>query len=267
MGGEKMAEAAKTHRLRIRALGETEALRLAHASGEPLESVARKAHGAIERLTELASTTGVTLPTPPSDTASAHTLTDYVEMASAVLDVSAPGAWCRARALRRIFAAAAVAFFALGAFRLVERGPNVAVGRPVLMSTVAGDPSAVTNGVVEQDEARPYAASTLGTDRQPWVRVDLGVDVPIDTIIVHPTTSDRFAPAPPTLAVEVSQDGVQFREVTRRRDALCCAQPWVVRAVGSGRYVRVRAVGHINADSIPDIALNEIEVYRRRFFP
>lgn len=76
-------------------------------------------------------------------------------------------------------------------------------------------------------------------EKEPWLEIDLGREVPFDEVEVTNRSDccpDRAVP----LVVEVSRDGVHFKEVSRRMDTFSV---WHSRfARQTARYVRLRVL-------------------------
>jgi hypothetical protein len=163
----------------------------------------------------------------------------------------------------RVVGAARVAAVSLVALYLLVslggqlfRGQNVALGRPVRMSSQqpgTPDPSGLVDGVV----GGRYGAHTLvGGPQPPYIVVDLGKTRHIRKIVVYNRGDVNLDQCLP-YSLSVSQDGSTFTPVGKREthfgsgDVL--SSPWTLKTDVRGRFVRVEAKDYI--------ALSELEVY------
>jgi F5/8 type C domain-containing protein len=141
----------------------------------------------------------------------------------------------------------------------IIRPVNIALHRPVrsssraALSVAPADGSGLVNGVMEPN----YGIQTAQQE-SPWVTIDLQSSHAISDIEVYNRGDGWFDEGLP-LVLELSEDGNQFVEVSRRTESFTQAMPWVYTASGRrARYIRVRGP-HLGY-----VALSEIEVHGKR---
>jgi hypothetical protein len=168
-----------------------------------------------------------------------------------------PAAWWRDwRALRSVAVVVVVVAVCLGlaSFRPFAARDR-ALGKKV---TASGVLAGHDLGKLVDGERGEYdtvdAVTSTGSD--PWMMVDLGSVVRIRRIVVC-NRGDRDMDAGLPYALDVSEDGSSFREITKRTqhfgDGTWLSPPWTVKLDTRARYVRVRAHDYV--------ALSELEVY------
>ena len=131
---------------------------------------------------------------------------------------------------------------------------NVALGKPVTVSSHHPQTKAPPNGLTDGRTSGPYGVHTRSED-DAWVMVDLERIHRIERIKIYNRTDGWFDEGLP-FALELSENGTDFVEVDRRTKPFSRWRPWVYESGGkTARYVRVRKVGH------GYVALGELEVY------
>lgn len=132
----------------------------------------------------------------------------------------------------------AIAWSISGAIEKKFAKPNVALGRPVTISSQFGDTALDHTLLVDGDK------TNLGfhTDNGPnqWVMIDLGISRNITKVVVYNRVECCQERAVP-LRLEVSDDGVNFRKVLDRTEEF---DVWTAKGFeAKGRYVRLRHLG------------------------
>ena len=183
---------------------------------------------------------------------------DLRERAHVAVRAMAPPAWWQERRART--SVAALAMLAALVVALAWARPfaarNLALTQRVTASSVqAGhDPATLVDG--ERGNYQSVDAVTVPGRADPWMTVDLGSVVRIRRIVVC-NRGDRDMDAGLPYALDLSDDGTTFREVTRRTehfgDGTWFSPPWTVKLDARARFVRVRAHDYV--------ALSELEVY------
>ncbi len=132
---------------------------------------------------------------------------------------------------------------------------NLALNRPVKMSSQypgTPNPSGATDGKV----VGPFQAHT-SIESDPWIAVDLGVVQHVSRVMIYNRTDGLYQEALP-LALEFSEDGIEYRVVDRRTERFTGSDPWVFRSRNeSTRFVRV----HGRPDGY--VVVTEIEIFGR----
>jgi hypothetical protein len=128
--------------------------------------------------------------------------------------------------------------------------PNIALGRPVTISTQFADAALDHTLLVDGDR------TNLGfhTDNGPnqWVTIDLGSPKSISKVVVYNRVECCQERAVP-LRLEVSDDNVNFKKVVDRTEEF---DVWTAKGLDiRGRYVRLR---HLGANFLH---LAEVEIY------
>lgn len=148
--------------------------------------------------------------------------------------------------------AVVVAYAAIAVLHSKVWPKNIALGRPVHASSLAGgDGHELVDG-----EAGAVPMRT-NTDESPSAAIDLGRGYRIDRVAVYNRVDGWFDDCLP-LVVEFSTDGAKYSEVARRDQHFGADPPWSVDGKRElARYVRVRLArrGYL--------ALSEVEVFGR----
>lgn len=98
--------------------------------------------------------------------------------------------------------------------------------------------------------------STL--EDSPWLAVDLGRRFAINKVRVVGRSDGVYDQSVP-LALEVSDDGTNYREVAERVEPFSAFDPWVVKPAGvSAQFVRIRTMRRSY------LVVGELEVYGRK---
>ncbi len=131
--------------------------------------------------------------------------------------------------------------------------PDLAYGKPVSASSVYPNKPDMS-GLVDGEIGTSYGAATdTGTD--PWLAVDLQAVYRVTTIDVYNRVDGWFDVSLP-LTLQISVDGVTFRDVARRDTVF---DRWIVHLNHErARFVRVRSAGRTL------LALSELEVFGDR---
>lgn len=158
----------------------------------------------------------------------------------------------------RIVTALALAIGLVGggvfAVTRIARGPNLALRKPVTMSSSAEgySPQQATDGITD------VLGVHSNNDNRPWLQVDLGSPTTIRTIVVHNRSDfgeDRGVP----MVIEVSADGKAYTQVARRDAEF---HIWTAKiAPTSARYVRLRV------EKTTFLHINEVQVFGRLVRP
>lgn len=128
--------------------------------------------------------------------------------------------------------------------------PNIALGRPVTISTQFADAALDHTLLVDGDRTNLGFHTENGPNQ--WVMIDLGMPRNISKVVVYNRVECCQERAIP-LRLEVSDDGTNFRKVVDRTEEF---DVWTAKGLDAkGRYVRLR---HLGANFLH---LAEIEVY------
>jgi hypothetical protein len=131
---------------------------------------------------------------------------------------------------------------------------NVARGKLATSSSAALDTEPW--GAVDGDVSRPFGFHSQD-EESPWLAVDLGRRAILSRARVSGRGDCCFDQSIP-LAIEVSDDGVTYREMARRTSPFSQKEPWVVALPRvAARFVRLRTLRH----SV--LVVSELEVYGR----
>jgi hypothetical protein len=137
----------------------------------------------------------------------------------------------------------------------VDEARNLALHKPVTLSARfpgTPDPSGATDGEI----VPPFQAhTTISAD--PWLTIDLQKVRDIGRVEIYNRADMLQGDALP-LALELSNNGVDYHVVDRRTTIFTEEEPWVFRSrTAAGRYVRVH--GHPGGY----VVVTEIKVYPR----
>lgn len=150
----------------------------------------------------------------------------------------------------------AIVFLSLLAYP-VFAPKNLAFGKPVTASSRHPHSKAPPNGLTDGSKKGPYGVHT-NIEAEPWVMVDLEKPTKIGRIKVFNRTDGYFNEGLP-FALELSDNGEDFTEITQRKAPFSRWRPWAHHAEGrEARYIRIRKIGH------GYVALSELEVYGAR---
>src|ERR1019366_8167214 len=143
----------------------------------------------------------------------------------------------------RLLALALVLLYAIGTWVVPRVVPtNVARGKPVTASSRHhGTPDG--RDLVDGSATEAYAVHT-STEDDPWVMIDLERTFLVQRIAVH-NRGDAWQDDCLPLTIELSEDGVHFDEIARRRDHFDQNPPWVVDARKTrARFVKLHSPHH-----------------------
>lgn len=128
--------------------------------------------------------------------------------------------------------------------------PNIALGRPVTISSQFGDVATDHTLLVDGDKTNLGFHTENGPNQ--WVTIDLGASKNISKVVVYNRAEccqDRAIP----LRLEVSEDGTNFNKVQDRTEEF---DVWTAKGFNvKARYVRLR---HLGSNFLH---LSEVEVY------
>jgi hypothetical protein len=128
--------------------------------------------------------------------------------------------------------------------------PNIALGRPVTISSQFGDIALDHTLLVDGDRTNLGFHTDTGPNQ--WVMIDLGAPKSISKVVVYNRAECCQERAIP-LRIEVSDDGSSFRKVADRTEEF---DVWTAKGLSEkGRFVRIR---HLGANFLH---LSEVEVY------
>jgi hypothetical protein len=163
----------------------------------------------------------------------------------------------RARVIRTATAVVLGLLFLIWVVTRLLRPTDLALHRPVTASSryprdvAAADGSDLVNGVLEES----YGFQTT-KENSPWVMIDLQSSFMIKDVVIYNRGDGWFDEGLP-FVLELSENGRDFTEVSRRAETFSQDHPWTYTAPAGihARYVRVRAPhpGYIS--------LSEIEVH------
>jgi hypothetical protein len=158
---------------------------------------------------------------------------------------------------RRIVAAGIfITAFASWSLYSILKPKNLALHKAVTQSSSHPRSTAVPGGLVDGSVDEAYGVHT-GNDSPPWVMVDLGSSHKIGSIKIYNRGDGWFDESLP-LALELSEDGTNFKEIDRRTTSFGQYSPWKIRLDAvPARWVRVKGKdGGV-------VVLNELEVYAK----
>jgi hypothetical protein len=213
--------------------------------------------------TALASTRALLLSTDPlaldrlpgaeAESATSQ-LQSVVEWLVSLVDLRSPKELKIQRLLRLSTAAAALLAGLVWLGVKLFSPPNLALHRPVTATATAYDTTPA--GVVDGDRSTSFGYHSAEDDA-PWLAIDLGQSIRIDKVKVYGRSDCCFDQSIP-ISLEISDDGVTYREVAARSEKFSDYDPWVVTPGQMGRYVRLRVHRRTY------LVLNEVEVYGRK---
>lgn len=144
----------------------------------------------------------------------------------------------------------AIAWSIWGAIDKKFASPNIALGRPVTISSQFGDIATDHTLLVDGDKTNLGFHTDNGANQ--WVMIDLGATKNISKVVVYNRSEccqDRAIP----LRLEVSEDGTNFSKVQDRTEEF---DVWTAKGLNAkGRYVRLR---HLGSNFLH---FSEVEVY------
>lgn len=130
---------------------------------------------------------------------------------------------------------------------------SIARGKPAQASSVIV-PTAPASGAVDGEKNGSFGFHSTLED-SPWLSIDLGQDISITKIKVFGRGDSDFGQSVP-LALEVSEDGTDYREIARRADPFSEQDPWVITAAPFvTRFLRLHTLRHSY------LVLSEVEVF------
>jgi hypothetical protein len=137
----------------------------------------------------------------------------------------------------------------VAAATLATRRTNVALHRPVVVSSIYDNKRFPASGIVDGDLTK--IGCHTKSEHNPWIRIDLAAPTEIHEVVVYNRTdfADRAVP----LVIEVSNDGRTYQPFARRGDVFS-----VWHAKGTpvvGRYVRL-TIAKTSA-----LHFNEVQVF------
>jgi hypothetical protein len=137
----------------------------------------------------------------------------------------------------------------------LRRAPNCALGRPATSSS-AGGFGTTPRGAVDGVHYGWLGFHSSGRGKE-WWAVDLERPHAVERVVVYGRASCCFEQSVP-LALDVSLDGNQYRELARRDEPFSQFDPWEIPAHDVvTRFVRLRTV----RDTV--LVLGEVDVYAR----
>jgi hypothetical protein len=247
------------------------------ARGEAVDLQSGDIKGAFQRLEEVRAD----LPAPPSEFDRARTLLtsddplaldrmSETEAAAAAQTVAGVVTWLhdaieprsvaeirRSRWLRLVvLGVAALAFLVWGGVRVFSP-TNIALHKRVTVSSTHPNSTAPDGGLTDGDTGGAYGVHTAAEDN-PWVRVDLGDVYQLKKVKIYNRGDGWYDDSLP-LALELSENGVDFTPVDRRTTSFSQWSPWVYAADGKkARYIQVHGTkGKF-------VALGELEAFGKK---
>jgi hypothetical protein len=129
---------------------------------------------------------------------------------------------------------------------------NLARHRPVLSSSRAFD--TVPEAAVDGDNFTAYGFHSA-LEGSPWLSIDLGHPHRLTRVKIYGRGDCCYDQSIP-LALEISEDGVAFREIAERTSPFSRRSPWIVEGLSTeARFVRLRT------KRSSYLVLTEVEVY------
>jgi hypothetical protein len=156
--------------------------------------------------------------------------------------------------LVRVLAGAAAALALLVNLGVRVFAPkNLALGKPAVASSTMF--STAASGAVDGSRSGQYGYHSQ-LEESPWLSIDLGRAFSITKVKVFGRTDGYYDQSIP-LALEVSDGGVDYREVASRTETFSDYDPWVVKLAPPivTRYLRLRTARRSY------LVLGEVEVY------
>jgi hypothetical protein len=122
---------------------------------------------------------------------------------------------------------------------------------------VAASYGTTAAGATDGDRSTSYGFHSVENDA-PWLSIDLGQRILIDRVKVFGRSDCCFDQSIP-IVLEISDDGVNYREVATRTENFSDYSPWVVPCQGAAaRYVKLRVQRRTY------LVVNEVEVYGKK---
>jgi NedA-like, galactose-binding domain len=166
----------------------------------------------------------------------------------------------RSRILRLVVLGLAVVGLLVWGGVAIFSPPNIALHKRVLVSANHPASTAPEGGLTDGISSGSYGVHTAVEDN-PWVRVDLGDVYELSKVKVFNRGDGWFDDCLP-LALEFSENGVDFTQVDRRTTSFSQWSPWVFAAQGKrARYIQV----HGNKGKY--VTLAELEAYGKKVAP
>ncbi len=129
---------------------------------------------------------------------------------------------------------------------------NIAKGKPATSSSVMF--STNPSGVVDGSKSGSYGFHS-GDEDAAWVAIDLGKAYALNKVVIFGRGDGHTELSVPA-ALEVSDDGANYRQIATRSEAFSESDPWVVKPSSLvARFVRVRKLAH------GYLVLSEVEAY------
>jgi hypothetical protein len=131
---------------------------------------------------------------------------------------------------------------------------SIAQGKPVQASSVYG-PSAPATAAVDGETNGTFGFHSALED-SPWLSVDLGQNYEITKIKILGRGDSDFNQSVP-LALAISDDGTEYREIARRAEAFSESDPWIVTPPPpiSARFIRLQTMRRTY------LVLGEVQVF------
>jgi hypothetical protein len=182
-------------------------------------------------------------------------LQTLVEWLAGLVDVRSQRELKTQRLLRTGLAGVAVVGALVWAGIKIFSPPNLALHRPV--TSVASSYGTTASAAVDGDRSTSYGFHSVEDDA-PWLSIDLGQRILIDKVKVFGRSDCCFDQSIP-LVLEISDDGVTYKEVATRTENFSDYNPWIVPCQKAGaRYIRLR----VQRRSY--LVVNEVEVYGKK---
>jgi hypothetical protein len=130
---------------------------------------------------------------------------------------------------------------------------SIARGKPVQASSVIVA-TAPASGAVDGEKNGAFGFHSALED-SPWLSIDLGQSCNITKIKVFGRGDSDFGQSVP-IALEVSDDGTAYQEISRRADPFSEDNPWVITPPSlTTRFIRLHTLRHSY------LVLSEVEVF------
>jgi hypothetical protein len=179
-------------------------------------------------------------------------LADAVHWLAEQVNIRTPSSVQLHRALRGCIALVIAAGLSVGILSWAMPPVDLALEKPVTASSHAYETT--PHGAVDGIRYGQLGFHS-GNDAAPWLCVDLGQVTTFHEVRVFGRPECCYEQSIP-LALEISKDGVAFREIALRTEPFTQYEPWVVRT-GSidARYVRLHTLRHSY------LVTSELEIY------
>jgi len=152
------------------------------------------------------------------------------------------------------------------AFSRVGSAKNIALGKPVQLSSRrpncpagSGEAGLPPSGAVDGNKAGSYDICT-NFEVRPWLTIDLQENRKLSKAVIYYRGDCCWGAFDLPAVLELSEDGANFTEVGRRTTAYSNQDPWTVPLDGKrAKIVRLR----VDSGESKELVLTEVEIYAK----